>query len=115
VVLGASPEGGTGRAIAEALAANGAKARAAAHTLPHLQRLADCVVYYAALEYGPKNIRVGDPEDFANTVLWLTGPSYVAGLNLQVNGVNRLTRLPTLPEISGGASAYGSGNVFDDR
>jgi NAD(P)-dependent dehydrogenase (short-subunit alcohol dehydrogenase family) len=110
----------------------------------------DCLVRYAALEYGPRNIRVnsilpgpiksemareafadplfeaayqrevplgrvGYPEDFANAVLWLAGPSYVTGLNLQVNGGNQLTRFPTLDELPGGREAYGSGKPLSDR
>lgn len=94
---------------------------------------ADCLVRYAAAEYGPFNIkvnsilpgairsemssplwgvegmeesyvgeiplrRIGSPEDFADACLWLAGPSYVTGLNLQVNGGNQLTRFPTLAE-----------------
>lgn len=258
VVLGASAEGGTGWAVAEALAANGAKVVVGARSLPALQRLADkiggtavrcdagseddikalakaaldtygrldiavnsagqpvmgmisemtqdlldtasrvnffgptffikymaeaigengsivfissistthmvfphiayaaakaasdCIVRYAALEYGPRNIRVnsilpgaiksdmakeafadpaferafereiplgrvGYPADFANAVLWLAGPSYVTGLNLQVNGGNQLTRQPRLDEMPGGVESYGSGKVFGDR
>ena len=111
---------------------------------------ADCIIRYAALEYGPKNIRinsilpgainsdmakeafanpafakayereiplgrVGTPEDFANAVLWLAGPAYVTGLNLQVNGGNQLTRFPYLDEVVGGVEAYGSGKVLGDR
>lgn len=258
VVLGASAEGGTGWAIAESLAANGAKVVVAARTLPALERLAakiggtamrcdagseadikalakfafetygkldiavnsagqpvmsliadvtqeqldtaarvnffgptffikymaeaigengsitfvssmstthlcyphmpyaaskaaaDLVVRYAAGELGAKNIRVnsvlpgpinsdmakeafanpafgaafereiplgrvGYPEDFANAVLFLVGPSYVTGLNLQVNGGNHLTRFPTIAELSGGVEAFGSGKVLGDR
>jgi NAD(P)-dependent dehydrogenase (short-subunit alcohol dehydrogenase family) len=59
--------------------------------------------------------RVGVPADFANAVLWLAGPSYVTGLNLQVNGGNHLTRMPRLDEMPGGAAAYGSGKVLGDR
>lgn len=111
---------------------------------------ADCIVRYAAIEYGPRNIRVnsilpgainsdmakeafadpafertyqreipvgrvGLPADFANAVLWLAGPAYVTGLNLQVNGGNQLTRFPRLDEMPGGAAAYGSGKVLGDR
>ena len=110
----------------------------------------DCLARYAALEYGPRNIRVnsilpgaiksdmakeafanpefervyekgiplgrvGYPEDFANAVLFLAGPSYVTGLNMQVNGGNQLTRFPTLDEMPGGREAYGSGKVLGDR
>lgn len=59
--------------------------------------------------------RVGVPGDFANAVLWLAGPSYVTGLNLQVNGGNQLTRMPRLDEMPGGAESYGSGKVLADR
>lgn len=111
---------------------------------------ADCMIRYAALEYGPRNIRVnsilpgainsdmakeafanpvfeatfarevpvgrvGLPSDFANAVLWLAGPAYVTGLNLQVNGGNQLTRMPRLDEMPGGAASYGSGKPLGDR
>jgi NAD(P)-dependent dehydrogenase (short-subunit alcohol dehydrogenase family) len=59
--------------------------------------------------------RVGLPADFSDAVLWLAGPSYVTGLNLQVNGGNHLTRMPRLDEMPGGAEAYGSGKVLGDR
>lgn len=110
----------------------------------------DCLVRYAALEFGPRNIRVnsilpgairsdmskdafedpafeqcyarevpvgriGYPEDFANAVLFLAGPSYVTGVNWQVNGGNQLTRAPYLDEMPGGARAYGEGKVLGDR
>ena len=42
--------------------------------------------------------RLGEPADFANAVLWLAGPAYVTGLNLQVNGGNHLTRFPYIWE-----------------
>ncbi len=110
----------------------------------------DCLVRYAAIEYGPRQIRVnsilpgaiqsemarevfsepamvaayekeiplrriGQPEDFANAVLWLAGPAYVTGLNLQVNGGNALTRMPYLSELPGGADSYGEGKPLGDR
>ncbi|HKY80719.1 MAG TPA: SDR family oxidoreductase [Sphingobium sp.] len=124
-------------------------------TLPHgayaaAKSGADCMVRYAAMEFGPRNIRVnsilpgairsdmakeafenpaferayarevplgrvGDPGDFADAVLWLAGPSYVTGLNLQVNGGNQLTRFPRIDELSGGVEAFGSGKVLGDR
>ncbi|MEJ7935358.1 SDR family oxidoreductase [Sphingobium sp. AN558] len=59
--------------------------------------------------------RVGLPSDFSNAVLWLAGPSYVTGLNLQVNGGNQLTRMPRLDELPGGAEAFGSGKPLGDR
>jgi NAD(P)-dependent dehydrogenase (short-subunit alcohol dehydrogenase family) len=110
----------------------------------------DCLIRYAALEYGARGIRinsilpgaiqsemareafaipgfaqayereiplgrVGQPEDFANAVLWLAGPSYVTGLNLQVNGGNQLTRFPTLDELPMGRDTYGEGKPLSDR
>jgi NAD(P)-dependent dehydrogenase (short-subunit alcohol dehydrogenase family) len=123
--------------------------------LPHVGYAAakagtDCLVRYAALEYGPKNIRVnsilpaaiksdmakeafenpefeavnrkevplgriGYPEDFANGVLFLAGPSYMTGVQLQLSGGNQLTRMPYLSEMPGGREAYGSGKVLGDR
>lgn len=59
--------------------------------------------------------RVGVPADFSNAVLWLAGPAYVTGLNLQVNGGNQLTRMPRLDEMMGGTDAYGSGKTIGDR
>ncbi|WP_313809287.1 SDR family oxidoreductase [Sphingobium sp.] len=59
--------------------------------------------------------RVGVPADFANAVLWLAGPAYVTGLNLQINGGNQLTRMPRLDEMPGGAESYGSGKPLGDR
>lgn len=110
----------------------------------------DCLVRYAALEYGPRRIRVnsilpgpiksemakeafaipgfeaaytrevplgrvGYPEDFANGVLFLAGPSFVTGLNLQLNGGNQLTRFPYLSELPMGEESYGSGKPLGDR
>jgi NAD(P)-dependent dehydrogenase (short-subunit alcohol dehydrogenase family) len=123
--------------------------------LPHVAYAAakagsDCLVRYAAMEYGPQNIRVnsilpaaiksdmakeafanaefeavnakevplgriGFPEDFANGVLFLAGPSYMTGVQLQLNGGNQLTRMPYLSEMPGGREAYGSGKVLGDR
>ena len=110
----------------------------------------DCLVRYAALEYGPSRIRVnsilpgpiksemakeafavagfeaayareiplgrvGHPEDFANGVLFFAGPSFVTGLNLQLNGGNQLTRFPYLSELPMGEESYGSGKPLGDR
>jgi NAD(P)-dependent dehydrogenase (short-subunit alcohol dehydrogenase family) len=111
----------------------------------------DCLVRYAALEYGPQNIRVnsilagaivsdmsrelfankgvrsafekeiplgrlGYPADFVNSVLWLSGPAYVTGINLQVNGGNHLTRFPYLNELPAADQAYeGTGKPLFDR
>lgn len=93
----------------------------------------DCLVRYAAQEYGSRGIkvnsilagairsemssalwtvagmeaswagevplgRIGEPADFADAALWLAGPSFVTGLNLQVSGGNQLTRFPTTAE-----------------
>jgi len=94
---------------------------------------ADCLVRYAAQEYGPRGIkvnsilpgairsemsgplwavegmerswanevplgRIGTPADFADAALWLAGPSFVTGLNLQVSGGNQIGRFPTTAE-----------------
>jgi hypothetical protein len=59
--------------------------------------------------------RIGEPEDFANTVLWLADPAYVTGLNMQVNGGNSLTCMPYLEELPGGADSYGDGKPLGDR
>jgi NAD(P)-dependent dehydrogenase (short-subunit alcohol dehydrogenase family) len=101
----------------------------------------DCLVRYAALEYGPRGIRVnslqpgpiksdmskhlfaipgvepvfarevplgrvGLPEDYADVVLWLSGPAFVTGVNLPVSGGNHLTRIPRPDEIPGGEDSY---------
>lgn len=94
---------------------------------------ADCLVRYAAIEYGPRGIkvnsilpgairsdmsrelwtvegmekawagevplgRIGEPADFVDAALWLAGPSFVTGLNLQVSGGNQLTRFPRVAD-----------------
>jgi len=94
----------------------------------------DCLVRYAALEYGPRGIRVnsvlpgpirsdmardlwavpgmeavferemplgriGEPRDYADAVVWLSGPAFVTGLNLPVSGGGQLTRSPRLDEM----------------
>ncbi|HEX3849035.1 MAG TPA: SDR family oxidoreductase [Steroidobacteraceae bacterium] len=101
----------------------------------------NCLVQCAAIEYGPRNIRVNailpgpiesaasrglfknaplrqafekevplgriaQPEDLADAALWLAGPAFVTGLNLQVNGGMFLSRFPTPSELPGGAAAY---------
>ena len=38
--------------------------------------------------------RVGYPEDYANAVLWLSGPAFVTGQNIPVAGGAQLTRFP---------------------
>ena len=48
----------------------------------------------------------GIPEDIADAALWLAGPAFVTGLNLQVNGGMFLSRFPTPAELPGGAVAY---------
>jgi NAD(P)-dependent dehydrogenase (short-subunit alcohol dehydrogenase family) len=100
----------------------------------------DCLVRYAAIEYGPRGIkvnsilpgpilsdlgrqyfsipgvteaftreiplgRIGYVEDFADAALWLAGPSFITGVNLQVSGGNHLSRFPRpdeLPDLGGG-------------
>lgn len=94
----------------------------------------DCLVRYAAIEYGPRGIRVnsilpgpirsdmakglwdvpgmeavfarevplgriGEPADYADAVLWLSGPAFVTGLNLPVSGGNHMTRSPRADEM----------------
>jgi NAD(P)-dependent dehydrogenase (short-subunit alcohol dehydrogenase family) len=89
----------------------------------------DCLVKYAAVEYGPRGIRVnsilpgpilsdmtwdyyanpqvaarfaaetplrriGVPADFANAVVWMAGPNFLTGVNLQLNGGIYLNRFP---------------------
>jgi len=101
----------------------------------------NCLVQCAAVEYGPRNIRVNailpgpiesaasrglfkneqlrkafekevplgrvaQPEDIADAALWLSGPAFVTGLNLQINGGMFLYRFPTPAELPGGAAAY---------
>lgn len=110
----------------------------------------DCLVRYAAIEYGHRNIRVnsilpgaimsdmawdyysnsqvrsrfeheiplgriGTPADFANAVVWLAGPAYITGVNLQVNGGNFLTRFPRPDETVVRAEESGSGRPLFDR
>lgn len=146
--------------MAEAIGSNGSiviisSISAVQPILPHAayacaKAASDCLVRYAAMEYGPKNIRVnsilpaaiksdmakeafenpafeainakevplgriGFPEDFANGVLFLAGPSYMTGVQWQLNGGNQLTRMPYLSEMPGGREAYGSGTVLGDR
>jgi NAD(P)-dependent dehydrogenase (short-subunit alcohol dehydrogenase family) len=95
----------------------------------------DCLVRYAAIEYGARGIRVnsilpgpirsdmakglwdipgmdvmfarevplgriGEPGDYADAVLWLSGPAFVTGLNLPVSGGNQITRPPRPDEIA---------------
>lgn len=112
---------------------------AATHTMEHVYGYAcakaavDCLVRYAAVEYGSQGIRVnsilpgairsemssplwsvdgmeqsyaaecplgriGQPTDFADAALWLAGPAFVTGLNLDVSGGNQLMRFPRLAE-----------------
>ena len=101
----------------------------------------DCLVRYAALEYGPRGIRVnsvqpgpiksdlakdlfavpgveeiyareiplgrvGTPQDYADVALWLSGPAFVTGLNIPVNGGNHLTRMPRMDELPLGTESY---------
>jgi NAD(P)-dependent dehydrogenase (short-subunit alcohol dehydrogenase family) len=146
--------------MAEAMGSDGSivviSSMASTHPIsPHFayacaKAASDCLVRYAAIEYGPRRIRVnsilpgpiksdmakeayaipgfeavyereiplgrvGYPEDFANAVLWLAGPSFITGLNLQVNGGNHLTRFPYLSELPMGEASYGSGKPLGDR
>jgi NAD(P)-dependent dehydrogenase (short-subunit alcohol dehydrogenase family) len=109
----------------------------------------ECLVKYAALEYGPRQIRVngiriatvfsemakdhysapgvserfiheiplgrlGQPQDMADTVVWLSGPAYITGSMLDISGGNQLNRFPFIQELPGqGASYEGSGAKFD--
>ncbi len=109
----------------------------------------ECMVKYAALEYGARNIRVngirigtvmsemarthyqtpgvterfvheiplgrlGEPEDMAKAVLWLSDDAYISGSMLDVSGGNQLTRFPFIEELPGaGASYEGSGALHD--
>ena len=101
---------------------------------------ADCMVKYAAMEYGHRGIRVNsiqpglirtemardlfavpgmeevflrevplgrvaEAKDLANAVLWLAGPAYITGCNLQISGGNQLTRFPRNDEYVAGTSA----------
>lgn len=103
----------------------------------------NCLVGYAAIEYGSRGIRVnsvmpgaiksalaadlfaipgveelyasfvplgrvGLPRDFADTVIFLSGPTYITGVNLHVSGGVHLTGMPTLKQVEGGAEAYRS-------
>lgn len=96
----------------------------------------DCLVRYAAVEYGSRGIRVnsilpgpiktalaaaifaapgaeavfereiplgrvGEPQDFADVVLWLAGPHYITGVNMPVSGGMQLTRTPRADEMPG--------------
>ena len=108
----------------------------------------DCLVRYAAVEYGSRNIRVnsiqpgpilsdltwdfltnpqvkarmeyeiplkriGVPADFANAVLWLAGPCYATGTNIQVNGGHFLQRFPHPDELA--AKVEEAGRPQHDR
>ncbi len=108
----------------------------------------DCLVRYAAVEYGGRNIRVnsvqpgpilsdltwdlltnpqvkermeyeiplkriGVPSDFANAVLWLAGPCYATGINLQLNGGHFLQRFPRPEELA--AKVEDAGRPQHDR
>jgi NAD(P)-dependent dehydrogenase (short-subunit alcohol dehydrogenase family) len=110
----------------------------------------DCLVRYAAIEYGPRNIKVnsilagsivsdmsrdlfadprvravfekevplgrlGYPQDFADAVLWLSGPAFVTGLNIPVSGGNQLTRFPTMAEMPQADTWEGKGQTLFER
>jgi NAD(P)-dependent dehydrogenase (short-subunit alcohol dehydrogenase family) len=109
----------------------------------------ECMVKYAAIEYGPRKIRVngiriatvmsemarahyntpgvserfiheiplgrlGQPQDMADAVLWLSGPAFITGSMLDVSGGNQINRFPFIEELPGqGASYEGSGALYD--
>jgi 3-oxoacyl-[acyl-carrier protein] reductase len=109
----------------------------------------ECLIRYAAIEYGPRRIRVngiriatvmsdmardlynrpgigerfiheiplgrlGQPEDMADAVRWLSGPAYITGSVLDISGGNQLNRFPFLEELPGGDRGYeGSGALYD--
>jgi len=111
----------------------------------------ECMVKYAALEYGARGIRVngirigtvmsemarshyqspgvterfvheiplgrlGQPEDMAKAVLWLSDGAFISGSMLDVSGGNQVTRFPFLDELPGaGASYEGSGALHDRK
>ena len=114
--------------------------------LPHFsyacaKAATDCLVRYAALEYGPRGIRVnsiqpgpiksamakhlfelpgveamfsrhvplgriGLPEDYADTVVFLSGPTYISGVNLPVSGGIHMTGMPLPEEFPQGIDVY---------
>jgi NAD(P)-dependent dehydrogenase (short-subunit alcohol dehydrogenase family) len=109
----------------------------------------ECLVRYAAIEFGPRRIRVngiriatvmsdmardlyntpgvgerfihevplgrlGQPDDMADAVCWLSSATYVTGTILDVSGGNQLTRFPFLEELPGADRSYeGSGALYD--
>jgi NAD(P)-dependent dehydrogenase (short-subunit alcohol dehydrogenase family) len=50
--------------------------------------------------------RIAQPEDIAEAAIWLAGPSFLTGVNLQLNGGNFLQRFPRAEELPGGSKAY---------
>ena len=101
----------------------------------------DCLVRYAAMEFGHRGIRVnsllpgpiksalakhmyeipgvedimsrnvplqriGLPKDYADTVVFLSGPTYITGLNMPVSGGNHLTGMPRPDEFPSGMDVY---------
>ena len=123
--------------------------------LPHFayacaKAAAECLVRYAAVEYGPRGIRVnglrigtvmsdmarelynapgvavqfikeiplgrlGEPEDMADAVLWLSGRAYITGSMIDVSGGNQLNRFPFLSELPGGETNYEGAAALHDR
>jgi hypothetical protein len=55
--------------------------------------------------------RVGIPADYAEAVLWLSGPCYISGASLPISGGNQLTRMPRMDEIPLGFDAYNKDRV----
>lgn len=110
----------------------------------------ECLIRYAALEYGRRRIRVngirigtvlsemagalynspgvgerfkreiplgrlGEPQDMADAVLWLSGPAYITGSVLDISGGNQLNRFPFLDELPGGDRNYEGAGALADR
>lgn len=110
----------------------------------------ESMIKYAALEYGPRQIRVngiriatvmsdmagplyntpgvgerfiheiplgrlGQPEDMADAVLWLSGRAFITGSILDISGGNQINRFPFLSELPGADSAYEGTGALHDR
>lgn len=110
----------------------------------------ECLVKYAALEFGGRGIRVngiriatvmsdmagsfynapgiadrfiheiplgrlGQPEDMADAVRWLSGPAYITGSMLDISGGNQINRFPFLSELPGGEASYEGSGALHDR
>ena len=110
----------------------------------------DCLIRYAAVEFGARGIkvnsiqagpilsdltwdflntpqvksrmleeipmkRIGTPADFANAVLWLAGPSYITGTNIDVNGGHYLMRFPRPEELAARVEEAGQSSYDRER